>query len=113
MCIHLACDDESRLADIEAALVKGRRLPGVDGSLSLAPILIWRETRTGFTGRGLPAAHQHVHGIPAGDPVPAGAPLFMGFKSGLKKNQATEDDVTIPDGRIRAGDDDAGELHAP
>jgi hypothetical protein len=103
VCIHLACDDEARLADIEAALAMGHILRGVDGSLSLAPILIWRETRTGFTGRGLPAAHQHVHGIPAGGPVPAGAPLFMGFKSGLKKNQATEDDVTIPAGEFAQG----------
>jgi dye decolorizing peroxidase len=103
LCMHLACDDEARLADIEAALVMGHTLRGVDGSLSLTPILIWRETRTGFTGRGLPAAHQHVHGIPAGGPVPAGAPLFMGFKSGLKKNQATEDDVTIPAGEFAQG----------
>ena len=103
VCLHLACDDERRLADIEAALVMGRRLPGVDGSLSLAPILIWRETRTGFTGRGIPAAHQQVHGIPSGNPVPSNAPLFMGFKSGLKKNQATEDDVTIPTGEFAQG----------
>ena len=70
VCIHLACDDEPRLADVEAALVRGHLLAGVEGSLSLAPILIWRETRTGFTGRGIPAAHQRAHGIPPGDPVP-------------------------------------------
>ena len=37
--MHLACDDETRLADIEAALVMGPPCRGVDGSLSLAPIL--------------------------------------------------------------------------
>jgi hypothetical protein len=103
MCLHLACDDEQRLADIEAALVHGKPLNGVVGSLALSPALIWRETRTGFTGTGLPAAHQRVRGIPSGDPVPKNSPLFMGFKSGLKKNQATEDDVTIPSGPFAQG----------
>ncbi|HEV3046889.1 MAG TPA: hypothetical protein VGY13_05955, partial [Solirubrobacteraceae bacterium] len=65
--------------------------------------LRWRETRTGFAGAGLPARHQRVGGIPAGDPVPAQAPLFMGFKSGLRKNQASETDVTIARGRFAQG----------
>jgi len=103
MCLHLACNDEQRLQDVERALVRGAPLDGVEGSLTLAPALTWRETRTGFTGTGLPAAHQHVRGIPAGSPVPAGSPLFMGFKSALRKNQATEDDVTIPDGPFAQG----------
>ena len=95
VCLHIACDDQRRLIDLEAALV--------DGSLSLRPILIWRETRTGFTGSGLPRAHQRVAGIGAGSGVPEQAPLFMGFKSGLLKNQASEDDVTIPDGPFAQG----------
>lgn len=103
MCLHLACNDEQRLLDVERALVRGTPLDGVEGSLILAPVLTWRETRTGFTGTGLPAAHQHVRGIPAGEPVPTNSPLFMGFKSGLKKNQATEDDVTIPAGPFAQG----------
>jgi hypothetical protein len=103
VCIHLACDDAERLTQIEAALVHGRPLPGVAGSLSVTPILTWRETRTGFTGAGIPAANQHVHGIPRGNPVPATSPLFMGFKSGLKKNQATENDITIPNGPFAEG----------
>lgn len=104
VCLHLACDDQRRLADIEAALVRGTRLDATHGAdLSLAPILIWRETRSGFTGRGLPRAHQHVAGIPAGSPVPVAAPLFMGFRSGLRGNQASEDDVTIPTGPFAEG----------
>ena len=63
----------------------------------------WRETRTGFVGTGLPAEHQHTGGIPAGEPVPVDAPLFMGFKSALKQNQATEDAVTIADGPFAGG----------
>jgi hypothetical protein len=95
VCVHLACDSETRLALVESALVHDSRLPGADGPLSLAPALSWRETRTGFTGVGLPAAHQATGGIPAGRPVSPGAPLFMGFKSNLKRNQASEDAVTI------------------
>jgi hypothetical protein len=95
MCLHLAGDDAARLAEIEAALLHGAQLPGADGPLQLSAALEWRETRTGFTGAGLPAAHQHTGGIPAGDPVKREAPLFMGFKSNLKRNQASEDGVTI------------------
>jgi dye decolorizing peroxidase len=65
--------------------------------------LRWRETRTGFIGVGLPAERQDTGGIPAGDPVPANAPLFMGFKSSLTRNQATEDDVTISGGPFAGG----------
>jgi hypothetical protein len=103
LCLHLACDYEQRLASVEAALRGSAPLAGADGALDLSAVLRWRETRTGFVGAGLPARNQHVGGIPAGEPVPAGAPLFMGFKSGLRKNQATEDDVTIPDGAFAQG----------
>jgi len=103
LCLHLACDSDERLQDVEAALVHGAPLTGVSRDLSLASILRWRETRTGFTGPGLPAAHQDTGGIPAGNPVSATTPLFMGFKSNLKRNQATEDDVAIPDGPYADG----------
>ena len=103
LCLHLASDDSSRLAAIEAALVHGAALPGADGPLDLSSALRWRETRTGFTGAGLPAANQQTGGIPPGRPVPANAPLFMGFKSGLKRNQASEDAVTIPAGPMAGG----------
>jgi hypothetical protein len=102
LCIHLACDDEQRLADIELALVHGQRLPGTK-SVDLSGILRWRETRTGFVGAGLPAGRQKVNGIPSGNPVPKTSPLFMGFKSGYRKNQASEDDVTISTGAFAGG----------
>ncbi len=102
VCLHLACDDEPRLANIERALVQGSALDG-EHSLSLHGVLRWRETRTGFVGEGLPARHQTVGGIPLGRPVLEKAPLYMGFKSGLKKNQASEDAVTIPAGPFAGG----------
>jgi hypothetical protein len=103
LCLHLACDDEDRLASVEAALIHAAPLPGADGPLDVSAALRWRETRTGFTGRGLPARHQHVGGIPPGRPVPESAPLFMGFKSSLRRNQASEDDVTIRGGPFAGG----------
>ena len=103
VCIHLACDDASRLAAVDAALLRGRPLAGATGSLRITGPLRWRETRTGFVGAGLPARHQGVAGIPAGRPVPVDSPLFMGFKSGLLKNQASEDSVAIADGPFAGG----------
>jgi hypothetical protein len=92
LCLHLACDDEQRLLDVEASLRRG-----------LATILSWRQTRTGFTGRGLPRAHERVARLGSGSSVPDDAPLFMGFKSGLRKNQASEDYVTIAAGPFAQG----------
>ncbi len=92
LCLHLACDDDARLQSVERELIR-----------RLAPALRWRETRTGFAGVGLPAAHQRVGGIPAGEPVSKDAPLFMGFKSAFRKNQASEDAVTITGGQFDQG----------
>jgi hypothetical protein len=103
LCLHLACDDERRLASVEAALIHGAPLPGASGPLDISSALRWQETRTGFVGTGLPAQRQDVGGIPPGDPVPPSAPLYMGFKSGLLKNQATEDSVTIADAPFAGG----------
>jgi hypothetical protein len=103
LCLHLAADSERRLAEIEAALVHAERLPGADGRLDVSSILSLRETRTGFIGAGLPAAHQHAAGLPSGSPVPPQAPLFMGFASNRRRNQASEDDVTISAGRFAGG----------
>jgi hypothetical protein len=103
LCVHLASDDEPRLREVEAALLHGAPLPGADGPLSVGDALVWRETRTGFVGPGLPAGHQRTGGIPAGDPVPRTSPLFMGFKSSLRRNQASEDAVSISHGPFAGG----------
>jgi hypothetical protein len=90
-CIHLASDSEQRLATVEHTLARS------------ADVLELKETRGGFVGAGLPAANQAVSGVPAGRPVPATAPLYMGFKSGYRRNQASEDAVTIPTGPFVGG----------
>ena len=92
LCVHLACDDEPRIVAAAQAL---RSTAG--------PILGWGETRTGFVGARLPASHQDVSGIPSGRPVPASAPLYMGFKSGYRHNQASEEAVTIREGALAGG----------
>ncbi|MFZ0089470.1 MAG: hypothetical protein WAL63_08190 [Solirubrobacteraceae bacterium] len=103
LCLHLAGDDQRRLAEVESALVHGTPLAGASGPVDISSILRWRETRTGFVGAGLPAANQATGGIPSGHPVPKGSPLFMGFKSNLRRNQATEDDVTVNEGLFAGG----------
>jgi hypothetical protein len=104
LCLHLASDDESRLAAVEAALTRGAPLPGTgESGPGIASVLRWRQTRTGFAGTGLPAERQDVSGIPGGRPVPGDSPLFMGFKSGLRRNQASEDAVTVTDGPFADG----------
>jgi len=92
VCLHLAGNDAARLSTCERTLTH-----------ALSPALRHRETRTGFVGAGLAAAHQRVGGIPPGNHVSESTPLFMGFKSSLKKNQATEDAVTISNGAFTEG----------
>ena len=92
LCLHLASDDDALLDTCARQLKAG-----------LAPILRLRQVRTGFAGAGLAAAHQRVGGIPDGNHVSQSTPLFMGFKSALRKNQATEDAVTIPEGEFAQG----------
>ncbi len=92
LCLHLASDDPVLLVRCQRQL-----------KVALAPILRLRQVRAGFAGAGLPAAHQRVGGIPTGNHVSKSTPLFMGFKSALKKNQASEDAVTIPSGAFAEG----------
>jgi hypothetical protein len=89
-CLHLAADDEARLAEVTAALFG-------DGPLDQRPRLALRAIRSGFVGAGLVAARV------AGAGVPAESPLLLGFHSGLRGNQAPESAITIPDGPLGGG----------
>ena len=88
-CLHLASDDEDRLDDAVAALLWEDEL-GVGCPLNV------REVRTGCVGAGLPARF-------AAAPVPADSPLLLGFHSGLRRNQASEAEITIPAGPLAGG----------
>jgi hypothetical protein len=101
--VHLASDRASAVLAAEQAL-RGETdtLNGV-AAAPLPDAITVVDRRTGFVGAGLPAAHQDVDGVPADDPVPEEAPLYMGFTSGFEKNQASEDRVTIGDGPFAGG----------
>jgi hypothetical protein len=88
-CLHLASDDEQRLDDAVAALLW-------QGGSRLRDPLRVREVRTGFVGAGLPARL-------AGAPVAADSPLLLGFHSGLRRNQASEGEITIAAGSLAGG----------
>jgi hypothetical protein len=79
-----------------------RDLGGVRVAHRLDDVFSVASRRTGFVGEGLPAAHADAEGVPAGSP-PEAAPLFTGFFSGRSKTQASEDRVTIQDGRYAGG----------
>jgi hypothetical protein len=86
-CIHLASDRAERLDAAERLL-----RAGIGAPFELA------DRRDGFVGEGLPRRlGRGANGLPANQP-PREAPLFMGFSSAHRRNQATEEDVTIPDG---------------
>jgi hypothetical protein len=89
-CLHLASDDEARLAAVTDELFG-------PGALDQRGHLSLRELRTGFVGRGLPAQRLRTAGIPAD------APLLLGFHSGLRGNQATEADITVREGPLAGG----------
>jgi hypothetical protein len=88
-CLHLASDDDERLDDAVAGLLWKDDLGGRH------PLRV-REVRSGLVGAGLPARI-------AGAPVPVDSPLLLGFHSGLRRNQATEAEITIPAGRLAGG----------
>ncbi|WP_135822175.1 DUF7405 family protein [Halostella litorea] len=101
--IHLASDQGSTVIEAEQALFgESVTANGTEMGETVDGLLERVDRRTGFIGAGLPAAHDDADGVPEGA-VPEDAPLFMGFKSGFAKNQATEDAVTISDGPFAGG----------
>lgn len=102
--VHLASDSPKALLATEEAL-RGRRssVNGVEMAADFSGVFRVADRRTGFVGAGLPANHKDVDGIPDDAPVPRQAPLFTGFKSNFRQNQATEDAITIPQGQFAGG----------
>lgn len=100
--VHLASDRPEAVLGAEEAMFGADEANGVE----VAPVpdaLATRDRRTGFVGPGMPAERDdRVHGIPE-DAVEAEAPFYSGFPSGFRGNQATEDRVTITEGRFAGG----------
>jgi hypothetical protein len=102
--VHLASDYGSVVLAAEQALLGERdEVNGVEIDAALDGVFERVDRRTGFVGAGLPADNQDVDGVPDSEPVDEDAPLYMGFKSGFTKNQASEDRVTIQDGPFAGG----------
>ncbi|MFB6178502.1 MAG: Tat pathway signal protein [Halorientalis sp.] len=103
--VHLASNHAQAVLGAEEAL-KGNKskLNGVDQpDAALTDVFEIADRRTGFVGKGLPADNaSDADGVPA-DKVPEDSPLFMGFKSGFQKNQASEDRITIQSGPFAEG----------
>lgn len=98
----LAADVPAQLDRAEAATFGGRaELEGRVIEDRLGDVFTVASRRTGFMGDGLPAEHADAEGLPAD--VPEDAPMFTGFFSGRRKSQATEDRVTIREGRFAGG----------
>lgn len=103
--LHLASDDAAVVLAVEEALFGALdELNGRTFDATLEDVFERTKRRTGFFGPGLPAERQDgLEGIPDGEPVPEEAPFFMGFRSGFRGSQATEDRVTIEDGSFAGG----------
>ena len=103
--LHLASDRPDALLEAERALLGEREtMNGLDVETPLSAAFSVTHRRTGFIGPGMPAERQgEVQGIPSGGPVPEESPLFMGFKAGFRRNQATEASVTIDEGPFAGG----------
>jgi hypothetical protein len=103
-CFHLAGDSPERLESVLSALFKGGAdVNGKQEHLDLRSLFHLAELRTGFSGAPLPFQNQDVSGLPPSQPLQAQAPLFMGFQSGFKGNQASEEGITIKVGYFRGG----------
>ena len=102
--VHLASNHAQVVLGAEEALEGNEAtLNGVEQpDAALTDVFEAVDRRTGFIGDGLPAENADVDGVPT-DKVPDDAPLFMGFKSGFEKNQASEDRVTIQAGPFADG----------
>jgi hypothetical protein len=102
--LHLASNHAQVVLGAEEAL-RGNAAStnGVDQpDAALTDVLRVADRRTGFIGDGLPAENDDVDGVPSGA-VSEDAPLYMGFKSGFEKNQASEDRVTVQSGPFAGG----------
>ncbi|SDZ75825.1 hypothetical protein SAMN04488065_0079 [Haloplanus vescus] len=101
--LHLASDRSDALLEADRALRGERETANGVSIPPLTDALRVDSRRTGFVGAGLPAQHQDAEGIPESRPVPEASPLFMGFEAGFRRNQATEDYVTLESGPFAGG----------
>lgn len=106
--LHLASDEPQAVVAAEnGVLGDADTMNEVSVSSRLSDVFdaprAYPARRTGFIGDGLPKEEAaDVSNVPA-EKIPEDAPLFMGFKSAFKENQASEDRITIDDGPFAGG----------
>ncbi|MFQ3318259.1 MAG: hypothetical protein ACI8UR_000387 [Natronomonas sp.] len=100
--LHLASDRADVVLEAEQALFGDKaEANGIDAVSFPGTV---DDRRTGFIGRGMPAARQdEVDGIPDDADVPEASKLFMGFNAGFVGNQATEEAIEIESGPFAGG----------
>jgi hypothetical protein len=100
--VHLASDRPGAVLGAEEALFE----TGEANGLSVTPLdglFTVQERRTGFVGAGLPQKHNdRLRGIPE-DVLHEEAPFFMNFRSGFRGSQASQERVTLQNGRFAGG----------
>lgn len=100
--LHLASDHASAVLGAEEALL-GDETANDTEVTSIDGIFSETDRRTGFWGAGLPAERDdNLQGLPE-DAVDGDAPSFMNFRAGFRDSLATEDRVTIQEGRFAGG----------
>jgi hypothetical protein len=105
MLLHMASDRPDVLLTAEEALFGDRdTVNTISIESRLSEVCQVDDRRSGFVGPGMPANRQDgLKGIPDSNPVPESSPLFMGFKTGFRNNQAAESDVEIQTGPFAGG----------
>ena len=103
--LHLVSDRPEVVLEADEALTGTRNeMNGVAVDARLTDVFSVDSRRTGFIGAGMPAERQDdLEGIPEDGPVPKKSPLFMGFQAGFRKNQASEEYVTLKNGPFEGG----------
>ncbi|MEY7849877.1 Tat pathway signal protein [Natrarchaeobius sp. A-rgal3] len=102
--VHLASDRPEVVLEAEEGLLGEREaVNGVDLEADLSGVFerLEEHRRTGFVGDGLPAQQTDLSGVP--ESIHEEAPFFMGFRSGFRESQASEDRVTISEGPFAGG----------
>jgi hypothetical protein len=102
--LHLASDSARALLEAEEALLGDRDTANDVAVTDLSGLFERERRRSGFFGFGEPAKKAGLNGLPSEESkIPDAAPFLMGYRSGFRRNQATEDRVTIQTGRFAGG----------
>ncbi|WP_458210007.1 DUF7405 family protein [Haladaptatus sp. NG-SE-30] len=100
----LSSDTPSHLRAAENAMFRDTAsVNGVSNQHRLGDVFTIRQRRTGFVGQGLPVRHTTAEGLPDNPPLTEQDRFFMGFNSGFRGTQASEQRVTIDSGTFEGG----------